>query len=921
MKELVGFTGKDRMNDEQENNVQLCLNREAVLHESLQCLFADADPEKALEQLLAYLGASFEADRVYLFEINEGGYTASNTYEWCRQGVRSEKQIMQNMPLSDIDCWMDSFCRQNPLVLTDTAVLRLSAPTIYAILKSQGVNSIAVSPIQVEGKLKGIVGVDNPAEKNLSGFVPLMQVLGYFVAAQLRRRDLFHKLNELGYRDSLTGAYSRNAMYETNSDLSGQDSVGVIYCDVTGLKKINEEKGHLKGDEMIRHCYRLIKKVLNIQWIFRVGGDEFVTVFWNISQEELNERVKQLQNMILQDKYHMAVGYAWSASQPIELEELIIEADTMLCKAKREYYELAGLGRIIDGDLLQPHPVKAGLNQLDRFLATTYHDMQFFLKAIAQEDANEYFYFGDIQKNLFYISDNLRDQFGFESNVVEDLFSAWAQRISSERSRERYWKDVDTMLRDKRTLHDLRYQVKDVRGTNLWIRCCGALQWNEEKTKALFFAGRITRQDDSFVVDPVTNFPREAVMIRQLAEIEKQKQSCLAIGFRLNNITQINSIQGRTYGDRLIREISDQLEEKLSGKMSFYRMDGMRCMAMVEPTVTEDCEQLIGEIRSIIEENYDRLGFSVHHPCSFAVMHYPQPNVTPIDFQENMSALIKAARQEPDKEYMDDTAGDIERIQQLSNLELMLNRDVLGRMENFRAVVQPVVSAQDGKIIGGETLMRWKYEEKDVSPAVFIPVLEKTNMIHMAGRWIFEQAVCACARMVVFVPDFYLTVNVSLHQLSDPEFVYFIRDTLKKYSLDGSHIVVEMTESCMDEEPQKLIELVKVCEELGIRIALDDFGTGYSSLRVLLQYPSQIIKLDRSLLLEMTESEDKKNFISSIVYACHRFGKQVCIEGVETDKQCQLVREADCDMIQGFYYYRPMEINDVYRLLAQEKTE
>ena len=68
-------------------------------------------------------------------------------------------------------------------------------------------------------------------------------------------------------------------------------------------------------------------------------------------------------------------------------------------------------------------------------------------------------------------------------------------------------------------------------------------------------------------------------------------------------------------------------------------------------------------------------------------------------------------------------------------------------------------------------------------------------------------------------------------------------------------------------------------------------------------------------------SEDKKNFISSIVYACHRFGKQVCIEGVETDKQCQLVREADCDMIQGFYYYRPMEINDVYRLLAQEKTE
>ena len=109
---------------------------------------------------------------------------------------------------------------------------------------------------------------------------------------------------------------------------------------------------------------------------------------------------------------------------------------------------------------------------------------------------------------------------------------------------------------------------------------------------------------------------------------------------------------------------------------------------------------------------------------------------------------------------------------------------------------------------------------------------------------------------------------------------------------------------------------VDACHEMGIGIALDDFGSGYSSLRMLLQYPSSIIKLDRSLLLEMAASEDKMNSLSSIVYACHRFGKKVCMEGVETPAQNRMIRESGCDMIQGFYYYRPMELEDVCRLIS-----
>ena len=174
-------------------------------------------------------------------------------------------------------------------------------------------------------------------------------------------------------------------------------------------------------------------------------------------------------------------------------------------------------------------------------------------------------------------------------------------------------------------------------------------------------------------------------------------------------------------------------------------------------------------------------------------------------------------------------------------------------------------------------------------------------------------------KIISFLPEFYLTVNVSLEQLSDDGLLTFIPQILKEYQLDGSYLVIEMTESCMDKQPSRLSHLMRVCKELGVRLALDDFGTGYSSLRVLLQYPTDIIKSDRSLLLEMTESEDKSNFIYSVVFACHQYGKKVCVEGVETAEQKVLVQNAHCDMIQGFFYYRPTELEDMYQLVQDHQ--
>ncbi|MGO5022863.1 bifunctional diguanylate cyclase/phosphodiesterase [Lawsonibacter sp. LCP25S3_G6] len=889
---------------------------ETILNDCLQRIFSTTNPGKGVELVLEYLGQTFECDRAYVFEI--GQEKIYNSYEWCGEGVMPQKDALQDIPISFLEWWLKVFQKNRVLVLEDLEDIREQHPNSYAILKPQNISSLAAGPISVEGRVVGFVGVDNPNTEMLNLIAPILNVIGYFVSALLRQRDLLDRLNTLSFRDSLTGIFNRNAMFEHGIKYPPCSSIGVVYCDITGLKQTNDSKGHSEGDQLIRHCCRLMDESLDTPWIYRTGGDEFVAVFLDCTQEKLRQNVQTLRERISQDKCHMAVGYAWSDQQPFHLEGLISQADKVMYQDKRGYYLINQNNPKVDRRRSPEGECQLGGTDSPfyRFLSATYHDLDFLFQAISQHNSEGYFCFGDVQKDLFYISDNMRDDFGYESNVVPGLLKEWASHISTACFQDMYRQAMEDMLEKKQSVLDLRYQVQKADGRKLWIHSFSMLKWDDKREIPLFLASRVTHQDDEFVVDPVTNFPRESAVLRYMEQLQKNKQSCRAIGFRFGSISELNNTRGRTFSDRLLQSISDEMMNTLADKMTFYRLEGMRCLAMVDPACKESREALVWQLRNIIEAGYRAAGLAVPHACSFAVMEFPQDSGTPEDFMENMNALLKVAKQDKRKLYVENSQDSIQTIRTMSNMALALSRDVLQGMEHFRVMIQPVVSTKTGQVVGGEVLLRWRFEDKDVSPAIFVPMLEKENLIQKVGRWVFEQAACSCVRLVEHVPEIYLTFNVSLHQLSDVLFTDFMGKTMAKYHLDGSHLVAEMTESCMDEQPEKLFHFVDACKDMGIRIALDDFGSGYSSLRMLLQYPSSIIKLDRSLLQEITESEDKMNFISSIVYACHRFGKKVCMEGVETTSQDNLIKECGCDMIQGYYYYRPMEVNDVCRLVS-----
>lgn len=271
--------------------------------------------------------------------------------------------------------------------------------------------------------------------------------------------------------------------------------------------------------------------------------------------------------------------------------------------------------------------------------------------------------------------------------------------------------------------------------------------------------------------------------------------------------------------------------------------------------------------------------------------------------------------------YNDKLIGELtlnEKNKKISKMILQLNQDVFSNMRNFRIVVQPIVDKNTEKIVGAETLLRWKFMDKDVSPDIFIDMIEKQNLIQSVGRWVFQQAVDVCKEIVNVDENFYLSVNVSLHQLQDESFITFMKKTLEKDDLSSKNIVLELTETFMDDNSERVDEFIEECNRLGIKLALDDFGTGYSSLANLFKYQTQIVKIDRSLLLEMEVSSERKKFILSIMKTFKMIGKKIIVEGVETDAHKELIMKSDSDLIQGFYYYQPLEIKsikEIYKLV------
>lgn len=310
---------------------------EAMINEGLRIALAAPTPEKSIEVLMEYIGQYFESERAYIFEELENGI-CRNTYEWCAGGVASQKEKLQNVPVEVVSLWYKRFLNGKSVIVSNVEKIREKDPDVYEYLKPQNIKSLVVSPLISEKEIIGFYGVDNPPEKFLSHITHMLQILGYFLVSVLRRRNLVRRLEELCFQDQLTGIGNRHAMDDAASKTDPEKSLGILYCDVMGLKRENDSMGHGAGDALLIRASECLRRAFGDYALFRVGGDEFLVLCEGISREELQEKVEAMKADMHRSNALMALGFVWRRDGKENMDTLIAEADRQMYADKMEWY-------------------------------------------------------------------------------------------------------------------------------------------------------------------------------------------------------------------------------------------------------------------------------------------------------------------------------------------------------------------------------------------------------------------------------------------------------------------------------------------------------------------------------------------------------------------------------------------------------
>ena len=317
---------------------------EAIINEGIRISLNAPTSEQSLEIILEYLGKALNGERTYIFEKNLLG-NDDNTYEWVANGIRPEKDNLQNVPAEVCENWYRNFREGKNIIIGNLENIRESDPLQYENLKQQNISTLVVVPLYEGQKIIGFYGVDNPPEKMLDYTSNMLQIMGYFIVSSIRRRNLVRELERMSYSDQLTKLGNRFAMEQYVTDASGTSGFGVVYCDITGLKRVNDTLGHQAGDQLILRAGELLREEFSDYGLFRIGGDELLALCAGIGEEELKQRIERMKAGMKKNDVVMAVGSVWQESWERGFDLLLMEAERRMYQEKAAYYNNAGIDR------------------------------------------------------------------------------------------------------------------------------------------------------------------------------------------------------------------------------------------------------------------------------------------------------------------------------------------------------------------------------------------------------------------------------------------------------------------------------------------------------------------------------------------------------------------------------------------------
>ena len=378
----------------------------------------------------------------------------------------------------------------------------------------------------------------------------------------------------------------------------------------------------------------------------------------------------------------------------------------------------------------------------------------------------------------------------------------------------------------------------------------------------------------------------------------------------LDNFSQINDTMGHDFGDELIKMTAETIVKICPDNSGIYRIDGDEFVVIVRGNERQ-FDSLIHRLEDRFRQVWEIDGRECYCTASIGAAFYPVDGDNGQLVFDRMDMALRSAK----KSGKDQISFFDEEQKNHSDRELGLENALRSAVNNncseFEVYYQPLIDVKDGKNVccGAEALVRWNSARYGlIMPSEFIPLAERTGVITDLGQYVLETALKAVRRWNDFGhPEYKVNVNLSVHQLLQSDIVSRVRSALGKTGADPNNLTLEITESLAIYDMKNISTTLHAFRDMGIRLALDDFGTGYSSLSYIKNLPLDVIKIDKSFVDELGEDDFSEVFINTVSSLADALKANVVVEGVERKEQKDALADMNVDMIQGYFYDKPLQ--------------
>jgi len=412
--------------------------------------------------------------------------------------------------------------------------------------------------------------------------------------------------------------------------------------------------------------------------------------------------------------------------------------------------------------------------------------------------------------------------------------------------------------------------------------------------------------------DPLTGLPNRALIRERLVNaLQHSRRNGLSLALLfvdLDGFKLINDTHGHDAGDLLLKTVATRLMAQVRPGDTVSRLSGDEFVILCEQLEQPATMFALAErINDTLRQPFPVHGLPLYVTASIGIAIGAGGTHSPDDLLRAADTAMYAVKEKGRDSWQLFN----EKLHEQAKQRLAITNGLRGAIERNEMSLrfQPIVAAETGRILGAEALLRWRGPQGDISPAVFIPIAEMTGAIVELGAWVFREG---CRAQTMWQGRWgdrapYVSINLSTRQLSENHLADDFAAILQETHADPGKILLEITETSLMADVETNLRILRRLAELGLRVAVDDFGTGYSSLAQLTRLPVSVLKIDKAFVDGIEESEESRLVIRAVIGLGRSLGLKLVAEGVENVIQQRVLCTYGCDLIQGYYFHRPLE--------------